>query len=348
MRVRLVAPQVKACPSSRPRECPHCHSSILHIHQRVSKQLIDTKFQKVKALRYKCAECDRTFRHYPEGVGRKLQSKRLQVLAVILWGLGLSLDSASAALEIMEAGIGKTTVWRDVQEAGRVLRGKKRWPGKVRVVGVDETAFKVRGVVVMVGFVVDGEGELIGFDLLLGRDGSSFLKWLRGYVEGLGVEVVVRDDLGTYRTVLEELGVEQQQLCLAHLRKSFALRLKEIEGYEEEKEGLRRMVKELPLDGGERLVDLEWALVKEGRRARKLKELVVDLSERWRELTCFLRREGVPATNNACEQVIGRSKIRYKTMRGYKSVGGLLNGIALTQWLWSGAEELQLEELLAA
>jgi len=308
MRVRLVAPQVKARPSSRPQECPHCHSPILHIHQRVNKQLIDTKFQKVKALRYKCAECDRTFRCYPEGVGRKLQSQRLQVIAVILWGLGLSLEGASAALEAMEAGIGKTTVWRDVQEAGQALRGKRRWPGKVRVIGVDETAFKVRGEVVIVGFVVDGKGELIGFDLLLGRDGSSFVKWLRGYVEGLGVEVVVRDDLGTYQTVLEQL----------------------------------------PLDGGERLVDWELALVKEGREARKLKELVVDLGERWREMTCFLGREGVPSTNNACERAIGRSKIRYKTMRGYKSVGGLLNGIALTQWLGSGARELRLEGLLAA
>jgi len=37
-----------------------------------------------------------------------------------------------------------------------------------------------------------------------------------------------------------------------------------------------------------------------------------------------------------------------KTVRGYKSVQGLLNGIALTQWLGSGAGEHQFEELLVA
>ena len=62
--------------------------------------------------------------------------------------------------------------------------------------------------------------------------------------EDLGVEVVVTDDLGTYKPVLEELGTEQQ-LCLAHIRKNLARRLKEIEGYEQEKETLKRLVIDL-------------------------------------------------------------------------------------------------------
>ena len=110
-------------------------------------------------------------------------------------------------MEAFGAGIGKTTVWRDVQEAGQALRGKQRWRGKVRVLGADETVFKVRGKRIQVGFVVDGEGKLIGFDLLPGRDARSFLEWLGGYVEGLGVEVVVTDDLGSYKPALEELAV---------------------------------------------------------------------------------------------------------------------------------------------
>lgn len=76
--------------------------------------------------------------------------------------------------------------------------GRKRWPGVVKVVGVDETVFKVRGREVSVGFVVGEEGQLLGFDLLPGRDAPSFLEWLRRYVQGLGVEVVVTHDLATY------------------------------------------------------------------------------------------------------------------------------------------------------
>lgn len=49
-----------------------------------------------------------------------------------------------------------------------------------------------------VGFVVGEKGELIGVDILTGRDAQTFKEWLRRYVQGLGVEVVVTDDLATY------------------------------------------------------------------------------------------------------------------------------------------------------
>ena len=53
----------------------------------------------------------------------------------------------------------------------------------------------------------------------------------------------------------------------------------------------------------------------------------------------------VPWTNNVTERAIGRSKIRYKTVRGYKSEDGMLNGFGLTQWAWSGRDGLGLSEL---
>ena len=42
------------------------------------------------------------------------------------------------------------------------------------------------------------------------------------------------------------------------------------------------------------------------------------------------------------------SKARYKTVREYKSVSGMLNGLWLTQWVWSGDDCLSLSELVAA
>ena len=44
--------------------------------------------------------------------------------------------------------------------------------------------------------------------------------------------------------------------------------------------------------------------------------------------------------------MIGRSKIRYKTMRGYKSIEGMMNGMWLTQWIW-GEPGMDMGELLA-
>ena len=48
------------------------------------------------------------------------------------------------------------------------------------------------------------------------------------------------------------------------------------------------------------------------------------------------------------ERAIGGNKIRCKTVRGYKSEDGMLNGFGLTQWAWSGQDGLELSELVAA
>ena len=47
--------------------------------------------------------------------------------------------------------------------------------------------------------------------------------------------------------------------------------------------------------------------------------------------------------NNASERTISRSKVRYKTMRGYKSVDSMSNGIALTQGLYEDEHDLAKE-----
>ena len=59
------------------------------------------------------------------------------------------------------------SVWRDAQEAGEALLREKqpRRPAgrRVRVIGADETAYKVKGKEVVVGFVVDAQnGRTLG------------------------------------------------------------------------------------------------------------------------------------------------------------------------------------------
>ena len=57
---------------------------------------------------------------------------------------------------------------------------------------------------------------------------------------------------------------------------------------------------------------------------------------------------GVPCTNNAAERAIGGSEIRRKTVRGYKSQDGMLNGFGLRWWAWSGWDGLDMSDLVAA
>ncbi len=84
----------------------------------------------------------------------------------------------------------------------------------------------------MVGFVADaGSGRVVGIDILLERDSAGFVRWLRSYVSGLGVEVIVSDDFSTYKPVVERLGVEHQ-VCPAHVRKNVWVRLGEIKGWD--------------------------------------------------------------------------------------------------------------------
>ncbi len=70
----------------------------------------------------------------------------------------------------------------------------------------------------------------------------------------------------------------------------------------------------------------------------------------WNKIRLHLSRPelGLDGTNNASERSIGKSKVRYKSMRGYKSIGGMTKGIALTQWLYSGADEHDLSKEMAA
>jgi hypothetical protein len=187
------------------------------------------------------------------------------MLAALMYGLGLSCSAASHLLGALGAEIGKTSVWRDAQEAGEALR-RKRPAGQARVLGTDETVFKLKGKEVVVSFVVDGaSGKTLGFEVLFEGDGRAFREWLEPYAKGLGAEVLVSDDNDSYSVAAAELGLSHQ-LCVAHVRKYVAKRAKSIleqaeREYEEQEEQeklkklskdlevLKRVLRELPDEG---------------------------------------------------------------------------------------------------
>jgi len=306
------------------------------------------------------------------------------VLAILMYGLGLSCSAASHLLGALGAEVSKVTVWRDAQEAGEALR-RKRPAGRVLVLGADETIFKVKGREVVVGFVVDGQsGRTLGFEVLFrGGDGEAFKEWLEPYAKELGAEVLVSDDNDSYSVATAELGLSHQ-LCIAHVRKYLKRRSKSIleqaegewgnqdERYEKLEEDLQRLgglLEELAEEGGKRIgrMHREYLWAQPPRRKRekegeakkeekatagyRMRMLTLELWQKWPKILLHLRRPelGLDGTNNASERSIGRSKVRYKAMRGYKSVEGMSNGVVLTQWLYSGEDEHDLlAEVMAA
>ena len=84
------------------------------------------------------------------------------------------------------------------------------------------------------GFVADAEsGEPLGIDMPVERDRDGFADWLKGYVERLGAEALVIEDLSTYKRWFDRLGLEHQ-VCVVHvLRKNLARRLHKVKGWGE-------------------------------------------------------------------------------------------------------------------
>ncbi len=245
------------------------------------------------------------------------------------------------------------------------------------MLGADETAYKVEGREVVVGFVVDAQsGKTLGFEVLFEGDGGAFRRWLEPYAKELGAQVLVSDDNDSYGVAAAELGLSHQ-LCIAHVRKYVSKRANSIlerAGKEwderdenlgklkEDLKALKGLLRELPEEGAREIGRLHrgylWAAPpgRKGQQAERataayrMLMLTLEIWNDWNKIRLHLARPelGLDGTNNASERGIGKSKVRYKSMRGHKSTGGMVNSIALTQWLYSGEEDHDLAEQMAA
>lgn len=350
--VRIQLPCVNPMPDTRPKQCPHCGCEVLQRWGTVAKPLRDLDLEVVQAYRFRCTECVRTFRWYPDGVDKADMSLRLRCLAALAWSMGLSLRGVGVIFSAFgdELQVSRSSVWRAIQEKGKELRRRARATQRnhqVRVLGVDGAWIRLNGQTTGVMVAVDmGNGQMVSMEVIDEHDPQAVCRWLKPLVQELGIEVIVTDDLTTYNTVEEQLGIHRQ-ICYFHMRRWVAKALDDLEKKLAVEEGwpdwvgvieeVRQLVKELPPEGDERLMEL-WQMVQKEcgfRRRReadtplqKLARLLVQLMENWGRYRFYLTeggaRLGVPATNNLTEQMIGNGKIRSRTVRGYKSRVGVL------------------------
>lgn len=350
--VRIQLPPVNLTTAARPKQCPRCGCEILQRWGRVDKPLRDIEVEQVQVYRFRCtnAGCKATFRHYPDGVDAADMSLRLRLLAALAWSMGLSLRGVGTIFSAFgaELGVSRMSVWRAVQSLAEKMRrhlGTSQTKHKVRVLGVDGAWVRLRGKTTGVMVAVDmGNGQMVQMEVLNERDPEAVCQWLRPLVEELGVEVMVTDDLNIYDGVSEQLGVERQ-VCQFHMLRWVGKALRELEVQIEEEwpdfnwmlDQVRVLVNDLPQRGDEQLLLMWEAIQKEcGSRPQKeeanalhrLAGLLIRLCEHWKRYRLFLtdrgRELGVPSTNNLTEQMIGNGKVRSRTVRGYKSKGGVL------------------------
>jgi transposase-like protein len=233
------------------------------------------------------------------------------------------------------------TVWRDLQEQADLLNQKRRWQ-KVRVLGLDGAYPLGWGKKQPVLIAVDlGNGQPVAIGQVDESNPQAVRRFLEPLVQRLGVSAIVTDDLASFRKVVEKLGLEHQ-ICQFHLRRWVGLTLHELRETVPEKylgvlDDVKSLLDELPPEGSRRLFEL-WKQIpghrigQSGPRSplEQLRYLLIRLSENWKSYRVFDWDKDVPWTNNGTEQVIGRMKMRSRTVRGYKSWQGMWAALLLT------------------
>lgn len=337
--VTLRLAEVKYSQEVRPHKCPYCDGETFQRWGGVVKRVSDPRLGEAWVYRYRCCRCRRTFRHYPEGIDRARQTVRMRALAAIGWILGMSYRGASGYLSAFGIALGRMSIWRDVQQRAEQLERERLWK-PVRVVGVDGAYVRGWGKTQPVLVVVDlGTGEPVTVGYVDEKDPQAVKRFLEPLVQRLGISVIVTDDLASYKQVSEALQLEQQ-ICQFHVRRWVGQAVHELKeslppewvGVAEE---VRQILRDLLPEGDKRLVALSrqfppssWSRAGEAfSPVDKLRLMIIRLAENWAKFRVFDWQEGVPWTNNPTEQVIGKMKIRARTVRGYKTWSGMSSGL---------------------
>ncbi len=382
MRLKVRFPKVDPNRHELPDTCPYgCGGQAYRRHgtKGERKSLRDVGYDEVVSYRYTCEQCGRTFRVYPQGVSKGAQqSQRLRAMTVLLYVLGLSYGAVEDFVNALGCGVGKTTVYNNVQAAGEAARRQQQarvqQGGKRAVIGADGTFVKVKGESVGIEVVVDDStGELLGLDIITSENHEEVREVIQGVVDTVEPEVLVTDEHGAYTEVADELGLERQ-ICRSHVKRNVDDSAESLnkhlahpeplpagveltpEQVQADLAELQRLVRERPPDGEEQLAqmyDRYKDVPKPENRQRhsvwyRMRMAVTRLWLHWWDLTLDQRRDDLDGTNNACERLIGWwIKERYRTMRGYKRTESIRNVVTLTALIGACQGHYDLAELVA-
>lgn len=185
----LRLPEVKTSPRGRPKRCPYCGSYILQRWGKITKPVRDTHELEVEVHRYRCCDCGRTFRAYPQGVDRSERTLRLRQLAALTWALGLSLEEVVTVFDSFGMKLSRTTIWRDGQDmVSRLPDGRRSRLVQVLAKGGETTWLQDhKGGVVIVLELKRRKKVLL--EMLDEDDPQNVQHWLEPIASELGLEL---------------------------------------------------------------------------------------------------------------------------------------------------------------
>ncbi len=185
----LRMPDMKTAPKGRPKRCPHCGSYILQRWGRITKPVRDTHELEVEVHRYRCCDCSKTFRAYPEGVDRSERTLRLRRLAALTWALGLSLEEVVTVFDSFGMRLSRTTIWRDGQDmVSRLPDGRRSRLVQVLSKGGETTWVEGHqgGVVIVLELK---RRKKVLLEMLDEFDPKTVQTWLEPIAQDLGLEL---------------------------------------------------------------------------------------------------------------------------------------------------------------
>jgi hypothetical protein len=379
-------PEVKPGEYEMPEQCPYegCEGEHFKAHQqRCEKAVEDTEYESVTAKRYECLKCKHTFRVYPKGVSEAQRSDRLKGVGVMLYVLGISYGGVADALEAFGWAGSKSSVYRDVQAAGKAVKRLRQSQGKrcVKVAGADTSFVICNKEQVTIAIGVDTlVGDVLEIDLVNAESVEALRPFITDLVKLFEVDVLFSDDQDTYKTLTDELGVKHG-VCRAHVNRNVAnlvdqLGNRALDSPDPVPDGVEVSVEQFiddllyfqllialrPSDGETQLEKFYQRYMNappphKGEKATmwyRFRLAVLKWWDNWSRLTLNQHWHGpngevLDGTNNASERAIGWwIKERYRTMRTFKRKQSVLNICNLITYLGAHSGHVDLADLLAA
>lgn len=339
------------------RHCPYCGRNGGNIHSGIRWRAIrDIRIQRVPQRRMKCPYCRATWTVRCQGVqpGRQ-RTQRLLGMGVLLYMLGLSYRSVEAFLRCLDCPSGKSTVERDVAQAGQKARTLhcEAPRMRVRIVGVDGTGDTRAGVKGGLLFYVDVDRQkLLLVEALQESDTAKVRRHVRRVLQQVNAEELRTDEHSVYKGIS---GENRHRICLTHWRKSKGKRAWDIrqqakrEGCDLEVQTMEELLKLLRMQPRPPTPPEELdRLVRRYINARKglpwkVNQLLQHVERTWAQVS----DDPSDPTNNVTERLIGLTfKIRSKTMRGFKSDRKILAHPYLSSFLRGEGGVCRLESVL--
>ncbi len=168
--------------------CLFCGSKVLQRWGSVDRKLVNTDSDTTTGFRFRCSDCNRTFRDYPERVSRSLVAFRVQYLAAWMSELGLTTREIEQALDFLGSPASRSTISRmrngyaGQMLSKRLANGQKYYLDREFIDGISQQFGVVLG-------IDGGSGKV----LILGTLNESYaprvIAWLEEIMHGVNVTI---------------------------------------------------------------------------------------------------------------------------------------------------------------